>query len=189
LNQFLSLAYSIRAFTTENEWETEELGKRIGFALQTGATVALKGPFGSGKTRLAKGIAAALGVKEMVASPSYSIVNEYEGEGAPFYHIDAYRLSGAEDFIDMGGEEYWSGQGVCVIEWPQTIESLLPKDAVFVEIFLEEPLNIQIEKNAPFEKVFPLQAGGSCQTSPEAGFKRFFTIKAPKDGFFFKKFR
>jgi len=96
--------------------------------------VALRGPLGAGKTCLARGIARGLGVQEEVTSPTYTIVAEYVGRLFPFYHIDAYRLRGDDDFAAMGGEEYLSGGGVTVIEWSEIIAGSLPAGAVSVSI-------------------------------------------------------
>ncbi|MDR0382513.1 MAG: tRNA (adenosine(37)-N6)-threonylcarbamoyltransferase complex ATPase subunit type 1 TsaE [Spirochaetaceae bacterium] len=122
-----------QVFITDSYEETFEFGMILGKTLGKGSVVALKGTLGSGKTCLCAGICRALGVTAPVTSPTYTIVHEYEGV-FPVYHIDAYRLSGAEDFENAAGGEILSGDGVCLIEWGERLSECLPDDAVHVEI-------------------------------------------------------
>jgi tRNA threonylcarbamoyladenosine biosynthesis protein TsaE len=117
--------------------ETLALGKRLAGLLVPGSVVALRGPLGAGKTCLAKGIALGLGINEEITSPTYTIVSEYQGS-CPLYHIDAYRLSGDDDFASLGGEEFIYGEGISVVEWSDRIPSSIPQDAVFVYIEMGE---------------------------------------------------
>ncbi|MDR0550688.1 MAG: tRNA (adenosine(37)-N6)-threonylcarbamoyltransferase complex ATPase subunit type 1 TsaE [Spirochaetaceae bacterium] len=126
-------------FTTRTPEETALLGEHIGQKLKAGSIVALNGALGMGKTCLTQGIARALRVEEPVTSPTYTVVNEYKaidknGTALPFYHIDAYRLSGEDDFAALGGEEYLYGNGICVIEWAERLASLLPENVLTIEI-------------------------------------------------------
>jgi tRNA threonylcarbamoyladenosine biosynthesis protein TsaE len=116
--------------------ETLRIGCEIGRSLKPGAVVALQGGLGAGKTQLAKGIACALGVGAEVTSPTFAIISEYEG---PFYHIDAYRLNGDDDFAAIGGEEVLAGGGVSVVEWSERIPASIPQDALRVEIEITGP--------------------------------------------------
>ena len=116
--------------------ETMQLGEKLGGILKPGNIVALKGKLGAGKTVFAKGIAKALGVNEELTSPSYTIISEYEGKESPVYHMDAYRLSGEEDFFLAGGEELLYDSGVCIIEWAERIR--LPDSSFCVEIKMME---------------------------------------------------
>jgi tRNA threonylcarbamoyladenosine biosynthesis protein TsaE len=117
--------------------ETLLFGEKIGKFLGPGSIVTLKGKLGAGKTVLAAGIARVLGITGGVTSPTYTIINEYEGK-TPLYHIDTYRLAGDDDFRLTGGEELLYGKGVCIIEWPERL-SLLPQDKVIaVEIIIME---------------------------------------------------
>lgn len=115
--------------------ETMSLGERIARFLGPGSVVALRGGLGAGKTCLVKGIARGLGVEETVTSPTYTIISEYRGS-VPFYHIDAYRLAGDEDFDNLGGRELLDGGGVSVIEWSERIPQSLPQNTIFIEITL-----------------------------------------------------
>ncbi len=113
--------------------ETLEAGQYIGKRLKRGSIVALEGGLGAGKTQLTKGIALGLGIDEEITSPTYTIISEYSGL-LPLYHIDAYRLKGSDDFINIGAEELLYGDGVCVIEWSNIVQDVLPGDTVFVKI-------------------------------------------------------
>jgi phosphoribosylanthranilate isomerase len=112
---------------------TSNIGKEIGRRAERGSVIALCGDLGTGKTVFAQGVAAGLGVKAMVTSPTFVIINEYEGK-YPFYHIDIYRLTSSEDMRELGYEEYFYGDGVTVIEWAQEIEDLLPEEYLRVEL-------------------------------------------------------
>lgn len=106
-----------------------DLGRRLGETVEGGTVVALRGGLGAGKTTFTKGFAAGLGIDEEVTSPTYTIVSEYEGR-LRLHHVDAYRLSGAEDFDSVGGEDLLSDSGgVCLIEWSERIVGALPPDA------------------------------------------------------------
>jgi tRNA threonylcarbamoyladenosine biosynthesis protein TsaE len=118
--------------------DTVSLGKALANLLKKGDVVALKGPLGAGKTYLTKGIALALGVKEAVTSPSYTIVSEYngvlQGNSIKIFHIDAYRLAGNDDFSAIGGEEMIFGDGVSIIEWCERVPDYIRKNALRVDI-------------------------------------------------------
>jgi tRNA threonylcarbamoyladenosine biosynthesis protein TsaE len=134
-------------YLTSSSEETMVLGEKIARTLKPGGVVALRGALGAGKTCLTKGIARGLGVIEEVTSPTYTIVSEYaakecqnpygggeSGQVIPFYHIDAYRLSGDEDFENIGGEEIISGKGISVIEWSERLPNSIPPDALLITI-------------------------------------------------------
>jgi tRNA threonylcarbamoyladenosine biosynthesis protein TsaE len=110
--------------------ETIELGRRFAAGLQPGDVVALYGDLGSGKTHFVKGIAAGLGWDPSeVASPTFVLLHEYATQ-PPVYHFDAYRIGRPEEFTALGFEEYASGDGICVVEWPERIEGLLPPGTI-----------------------------------------------------------
>jgi tRNA threonylcarbamoyladenosine biosynthesis protein TsaE len=111
---------------------TRSIGAEIGRKSHKGSVIALCGDLGTGKTVFAKGIAVGLGVETIVTSPTFVILNEYEGK-YPFYHIDTYRLNSPEEMYGLGYEEYFYGDGVIAIEWAQKIEGLLPEEYLRVE--------------------------------------------------------
>lgn len=124
----------IKKWTSPSEEETFALGARLAGELQPGAIVALKGDLGAGKTHLVKGMAQAFGIKkEQVHSPTFSLIHEYEGT-MMLYHFDCYRLESPQEALEIGAEDYFYDQGVCVIEWPERIEAILPGDVIWVEI-------------------------------------------------------
>jgi len=130
------------SFQTRSEDETIALGEHLAPMLEKGDVVALKGPLGAGKTCFTKGIARGLGIGEELTSPSYAIVCEYEclvgSEKTPFYHIDAYRLGGNDDFSAIGGEEIVFGNGISVIEWSERIPAFIPPGAYRVDFEILE---------------------------------------------------
>lgn len=118
----------MECLTTKSAAETIELGKKIGAFLLPNDVIALTGWLGAGKTTLIQGIAAGLGVKDYVTSPTFIIINEYAGR-LPFYHVDLYRLDFIKDVETLGIEEYFKRGGVCVIEWAEKLGELLPAAA------------------------------------------------------------
>lgn len=101
-------------------------------AIRSNRIVCLYGAMGAGKTTLIKSLCKAMGVKDTVVSPTFALINEYsDGKGEPVYHFDFYRINKLEEVFDFGYEEYfYSDQGICLIEWPELIESILPSEGV-----------------------------------------------------------
>jgi tRNA threonylcarbamoyladenosine biosynthesis protein TsaE len=131
---------------------TIKIGKLIGSSLTKGTVIAYKGTLAAGKTTLTKGIAEALEIDEVITSPTFTLVSEYEGK-LPLYHFDVYRLDTVEDFLNIGSEEMMYGEGVCAIEWSEKIESALPKDAIIIDIEILTPETRKITiKNWPYDK-------------------------------------
>lgn len=93
-----------------------------------------EGDMGAGKTTFIKTFCATLGVSDVVSSPTYSIVNEYESPKGPVFHFDFYRIKDIREAYDLGYEEYFYGGGICLIEWPERVEELLPENYIKVEI-------------------------------------------------------
>ena len=111
--------------TTKSAEESKRLGFHLGKLLKKGDVVGLMGDLGAGKTVFTQGVAEGLKVKDYVTSPTFTLINQYEG-GLPFYHFDVYRLDDPEELLDLGYEEYFYGEGVTVIEWAEKIEDYLP---------------------------------------------------------------
>ncbi len=118
---------------TFSEKETYEKGKELGVILNAGDVVCLDGELGAGKTVFAKGIAHSLGIDRHVTSPTFGLVNEYDGE-IPLFHFDVYRIDDPEEMYEIGYEEYIYGNGVTLIEWAEKITDILPKDRIQVNI-------------------------------------------------------
>lgn len=97
-----------------------------------------EGEMGAGKTTFIKSFCKTLGVEDVVSSPTYSIVNEYESQNGPVFHFDFYRIKDIQEAYDLGYEEYFYGGGICLIEWPERVAELLPDHFVKVEIFVNE---------------------------------------------------
>ncbi|WP_320123225.1 tRNA (adenosine(37)-N6)-threonylcarbamoyltransferase complex ATPase subunit type 1 TsaE [uncultured Sphaerochaeta sp.] len=119
--------------TTHSEEETRNLGKSIAMQCKPGTVISLRGSLGSGKTVFAKGLAEGLGIGESIVSPTFTLIQEYEGS-LPLYHMDLYRIEGIEEFEMIGGEELLYGKGVTLIEWSEKVEELLPDSTIFVHI-------------------------------------------------------
>ena len=121
-------------YLTHNETETEALGARLAGALSPGAVVAYRGGLGMGKTAFTRGLARGLGYVGRVTSPTFTIVNEYEGGRLPLFHFDMYRLGSAEELFDIGWEDYLDRGGVCAVEWSEQVAEALPPETVFVTL-------------------------------------------------------
>jgi len=120
--------------TIKNEKETEKFGRELGSGAKAGAVIALIGDLGTGKTTLTKYIAAGLGVTEQVTSPTFTIIKEYRTGRIPLFHFDVYRIGDIDEMFEIGYEEYFFGDGICVIEWADLIEELIPEDALTIRI-------------------------------------------------------
>ncbi len=114
--------------------ETYQLGRTLGSRAKGGQVYCLSGDLGVGKTVFTQGFAEGLGVTEIVNSPTFTIVQEYEGRDMPFYHFDVYRISDVEEMEEIGYEDYFYGNGVCLIEWAELIEELLPVNRISLHI-------------------------------------------------------
>ena len=119
-------------FVTHSREETEALGARLADALAEGRVVAFTGDLGAGKTAFVSGMARALGVEERVTSPTFTIVNEYEGGRLPLFHFDMYRLDGADELFHIGWEDYLARGGVCAVEWSENVAEAIEDGAVRV---------------------------------------------------------
>ena len=136
---------------TKFEKDTERLGQKTGKLAWPGMIILLRGDLGTGKTVLTRGIARGLGIEEPVTSPTYTLIHQYDGR-LPLYHFDIYRLGDAEEMYDLGYEEFFYGQGVSVVEWPERMEDLGPNE--YLEIRIDKkPLNREEER---IIRVFPI---------------------------------
>ena len=108
-------------YMTNAPEETEALGEKLGKLLRPGTVLAYLGDLGAGKTAFTRGLARGLGCREIVTSPTYTIVNEYLGGRLPLFHFDMYRLTSSDDLWDIGWEDYLDRQGVCAVEWSENV--------------------------------------------------------------------
>lgn len=113
--------------------ETEEFGIRLGKLLKPGDIVCLNGDLGAGKTTMTKSIGVGLDVDEYITSPTFTLINLYRGRMV-VYHFDVYRLENVDELYDLGFDEYFFGEGVCIIEWAEKIERMIPVDRIVIDI-------------------------------------------------------
>lgn len=121
-------------FETNTPNETFDLGKKIGEAALPGQIYTLTGDLGVGKTIFTQGVAVGLGITEPVNSPTFTIIQIYEGGRLPFYHFDVYRIVDIEEMEEIGYDDYFFGNGICLIEWANLIEEILPAGLINVTI-------------------------------------------------------
>lgn len=114
--------------------ETYVLGEKIGREALPGQVYTLNGDLGVGKTVFTQGVAAGLGIQEPVNSPTFTIVQVYEEGRMPFYHFDVYRIGDVEEMEEIGYQDYFYGEGLCMIEWAQLIEEIIPENARHITI-------------------------------------------------------
>ena len=117
-----------------SEEETRQIGYELGEKAAKGEIYCLQGDLGVGKTVFTKGFAQGLNITEHITSPTFTIVNEYHSGRIPFYHFDVYRIGDVEEMFEIGYEEYFYGDGVCLIEWAELITDILPDDVKWIKI-------------------------------------------------------
>lgn len=146
--------------------ETYIFGKELGQQAKPGQVYTLIGDLGVGKTVFTQGVAAGLGIEEPINSPTFTIVQIYEDGRMPFYHFDVYRIGDVEEMEEIGYEDYFYGEGICLIEWANLIEEILPD--CYTQITIEKDLTkgfdyrrILIEERMPGTGIFPEDLGGS----------------------------
>lgn len=116
-------------FISKCEQDTIEFASKFASKLEKNDIVLLSGELGSGKTKFVQGVLKYFGLENEISSPTFTIVNEYNSKKVNIYHFDVYRLADVDEFYAMGGEEYFT-QGICLIEWGEMIESILPPDYI-----------------------------------------------------------
>jgi tRNA threonylcarbamoyladenosine biosynthesis protein TsaE len=121
-------------YLADDEAATRRFGEALGTCAQPGDVVALMGELGAGKTRIAQAVAAALGIDpETVTSPTFVLIHEHDGR-LPVYHFDAYRLRDTDEFLEIGAEELLDGDGLCLVEWADRVDEVLPRERLEVRI-------------------------------------------------------
>lgn len=134
-------------FIVNSVEQTTELGINIGKILNSGDVVCLTGDLGTGKTHISKGIAKGLGIDDHITSPTFTIVNEYDSGRLKLFHFDVYRVSDPDEIYAIGFDDYIFSDGVCLIEWANYIEEILPSD--YLHIYIEKDLS----KSEDFRKI------------------------------------
>ena len=139
-------------FHTHSEAETEALAERLAPQLRPGTVIAFTGDLGAGKTAFTRGLARGLGIRDRVSSPTYTIVNEYEGD-VPLFHFDMYRLGSSEELFDIGWEDYLDRGGILAVEWSERVADAL-----------EAPLRISIIRDPAEEnsRLITIEGGSAC---------------------------
>lgn len=121
-------------YVTNSPAETEALGQRLAERLQPGDVIAYTGDLGAGKTAFTRGLARGLGITERITSPTFTIVNEYQGGRLPLFHFDMYRLGSSDELYEIGWEDYLARGGVCAVEWSEIVADALEEDCIRVDI-------------------------------------------------------
>ncbi|MBO4627183.1 MAG: tRNA (adenosine(37)-N6)-threonylcarbamoyltransferase complex ATPase subunit type 1 TsaE [Lachnospiraceae bacterium] len=145
----------VESFSAE---DTFKYGQLLGAKVPAGSVVCLNGDLGVGKTVFAKGVAKGLGVTEPVSSPTFTIVQEYREGRIPLYHFDVYRIEDPDEMYEIGYEEYFYGDGVCLIEWAEQIRELIPETAT--QVTIEKDL----DKGLGYRRI-TIEFGGQDETS------------------------
>ena len=120
-------------FVSHNTQETEQFGEEVAKSLRGGDVLAFTGSLGMGKTAFTRGLARGLGCCGRVTSPTFTIVNEYDGK-TPLFHFDMYRLGSSDELFDIGWDDYLARGGVCAVEWSERVSDALPDDTIYVDI-------------------------------------------------------
>ena len=141
-------------YITNSPAETEELGAALGRILPAGTVIAYRGDLGAGKTAFTRGLARGLGYRDMVTSPTYTIVNEYLGGRLPLFHFDMYRLRSAEDLWDIGWDDYLDRGGICAVEWSENVAEAM-----------EDPVTVTIEKLGDTSRRITVEGGAYADLS------------------------
>ena len=137
-------------YITHSPTETEAIGEKLAGILTPGTVIAYRGDLGAGKTAFTRGLARGLGCRDLVTSPTYTIVNEYLGGRIPLFHFDMYRLASSDDLWDIGWEDYLDRGGICAVEWSENVDDAM-----------ENALFITIEKTGEESRRITIEGGGN----------------------------
>lgn len=140
----------MQKYISKNETDTIAFAKNFAKNLSKDNIIVLSGDLGSGKTKFTQGILEFFGLDNEISSPTFTIVNEYKNKNISIYHFDVYRLNNEDDFLDIGGDEYF-GNGICIIEWGEIIKSLLPPNTIWI--------NFQKDENDENIRIINIQKG------------------------------
>ena len=134
---------------TKSPEQTELLGKKLAELLRPGDVIAYYGDLGAGKTAFTRGLAAGLGIREAVTSPTYTIVNEYLSGRMPLFHFDMYRLSSSDELFDIGWEDYLARGGVCAVEWSENVADAM-----------QGAISVRIGRDSDEQRTIIIEGGG-----------------------------
>ena len=134
----------IKIVIMKDELDTKKFGLELAKKLKQGDIIALIGNLGTGKTTLTKAIAEGLGIIDLITSPTFTIVQEYHNGRMPLYHFDVYRINHVQEMYELGYEEYFFGNGVCVIEWADQIMDMIPEGSTIIKMEYGENDNERI---------------------------------------------
>lgn len=134
-------------FHSQSPEDTYRLGRELGESCRPGQVYTLTGDLGVGKTLFTQGFAAGLGITEPVSSPTFTILQVYDTGRLPFYHFDVYRIGDVEEMEEVGWEDYIYGKGICIVEWAELVQSILPEQRT--QILIEKDL----EKGFDYRKI------------------------------------
>ena len=134
---------------TKSPEQTELLGKKLAELLRPGDVIAYYGDLGAGKTAFTRGLAAGLGIREAVTSPTYTIVNEYLSGRMPLFHFDMYRLSSSDELFDIGWEDYLARGGVCAVEWSENVADAM-----------QGAISVRIGRDSDEQRTITIEGGG-----------------------------
>ena len=124
-------------FRSNSTEDTEAIGAELAQNLKSGDILVYTGDLGAGKTAFTRGLGRGLGIPDRITSPTFAIVNEYEGGRIPLFHFDLYRLSGSEELYDIGWEDYLTRNGICAVEWSERMADMLPEEGCrYIEVAL-----------------------------------------------------
>lgn len=131
------MAIEIRTYKTHSEEETFKLGLTLSDTLKPGDAISLEGDLGTGKTAITKGIASGLGITEPITSPTFTLVNTYEGH-TTLHHFDVYRVDDPDELYAIGWEEYFSDDAITIVEWGNLVKSILPPNTLRIDLARDE---------------------------------------------------
>jgi tRNA threonylcarbamoyladenosine biosynthesis protein TsaE len=137
----------VAIFISNSAVETEALGQRFAAGVAKGSVLALQGELGAGKTHFTKGLVAGLGSTANVTSPTFTLIHEYDDGRLPIYHFDFFRLEDRQRLVRLGVDDYFFGDGVCVVEWADRFPDVIPEDAQWIrfEIRSDDQRAIELE--------------------------------------------
>ena len=135
----------MKKIISSSEEETFRIAKEYARQIKPGDVICLEGDLGAGKTHFTKGFVTAFGLeKDIVSSPTFALINEYQGDTVEIFHFDCYRLEKIQEALEIGAEEYFYGDGICIIEWPERIRAILPSNSKTVTIISTGPSEREI---------------------------------------------